>query len=171
MFFLMVKNLQQQLKAQKRRDISSLCNQTSTNSIEEKLLWSSKRNMGINAELSKRIIKINTGKFNPPYQTKNKFSTTEALNQLYATFINYGKKGYETVKTNTKKVMGNVKLTLTKIVKLGEYIMAATTPQWNMPYGSKFDRDTLAQTVSPQDSISEEDAKYQVGYQYLKYRG
>lgn len=102
--------------------------------------------------------------------SQNKFSVAEALSKLYASFVSYGKKGYQAVKANTKKVMGNVKLTMAKLIKTAERIMAQASPQWNMPYGSKLDYDCLATAVSPQGSISSEDAKYQIGYQYLKHR-
>lgn len=99
-----------------------------------------------------------------------KFSVAGALKKLYTSFTNYGKKGYETIKTNIKKVVDNVKLTTHKIAKLCEYLLAKTNPQWNMPWGSKFDLDVLSSTISSGGSVNEENKKYQIGYGFLRYQ-
>lgn len=104
------------------------------------------------------------------FSEPKKFSVKKALKNLYMSFVGYAKKGYEATESNSKKAMDTVKLTMAKILKLGEYIMAKACPQWNMPWGSKFDYDALAQSVSPQGAVSEELKKYQIGYNYLRYR-
>ncbi len=107
--------------------------------------------------------------YSKPAQAE-KFSVTKALKKLYTTFVNYGKKGYEAVKINANKVVDNVKITVHKLAKLCEYLLAKTNPQWNMPWGSKFDLDVLSSTMSPDGSVTEENKQYQVGYGYLRYR-
>ncbi len=48
-----------------------------------------------------------------------------------------------------KKVIETaVRMTLSKYVKVGEYIQALLMPQYNMPMGSVFDRDTLSSAVT-----------------------
>lgn len=74
------------------------------------------------------------------------------------------------IQKNSKKVDGVVKLTLNKIIKVGEYIMALTNPQWNKVMGSFEDKDTYAPSISQKESVSEENAKYEIGYNFLKYR-
>jgi len=79
-------------------------------------------------------------------------------------------KTYNIIGRNNKKVDGFVKLTLNKVLKVGEYIMALTTPQWNKVTGSPEDLDTHALTMSQKDSVNNENAKYEIGYNFLKYR-
>jgi len=92
-----------------------------------------------------------------------------ALKNLYSTFVSYAKKTYASISSKSKKVDGFVKLTIHKIIKIGEYIMALTTQQWNRVPGSFEDKDTFSPTMSQKDSVDEESAKYQIGYQFLRY--
>jgi hypothetical protein len=115
-----------------------------------------------------KAVEIKTPTYSKPPQAA-KFSVAKALKNLYTNLVSYGKKSYEAVKANTKKVVDNVKLTVHKIAKLCEYLLAKTTPQWNMPWGSKFDYDCLSSDMSPQASVSEENKKYQIGYNFLQY--
>jgi len=87
-----------------------------------------------------------------------------ALKNLYNTFVSYAKKTYAGISSKSKKVDGFVKLTIHKIIKVGEYIMALTTQQWNRVPGSFEDKDSFAPTMSQKDSVDEESAKYQIGY-------
>jgi len=84
--------------------------------------------------------------------------------------VGYAKKSYEVAETNTKKVASNVKLTIHKIIKLGEYIMAVTTPQWNMPLMSFKDLDYFSPEMSSNSSSDSESSKYNSAYSALKYR-
>jgi len=81
-----------------------------------------------------------------------------------------GEGSYSIIGKDNKKVDGFVKLTLSKIIKLGEYVMTLTTPQWNKVSGSPEDLDAYAITLSQKDTVSEENAKYEIGYNFLKYR-
>jgi len=87
-----------------------------------------------------------------------------ALKNLYSTFVSYAKKTYAGISSKSKKVDGFVKLTIHKIIKVGEYIMALTTQQWNRVPGSFEDKDSFSPTMSQKDSVDEESAKYQIGY-------
>jgi len=84
-----------------------------------------------------------------------------ALKNLYGGFSYFS--GYAASQKNevytaadhmTKKAMITVKKTLAKILKIGEYIMAQSSPQWNMPMGTFNDRDTLAHEISPSEIIN-----------------
>lgn len=92
------------------------------------------------------------------------------LKNMYGSFINYSKKVYGVFEDTGKKVDGFVKLTMYKICRMGEYIMALTTPQWNKVMGSMEDKDTYSMAISQKESISPENAKYRVGYEFLRYR-
>ena len=81
-----------------------------------------------------------------------------------------GEMDYSLIGKNNKKVDGFVRLTLSKILKVGEYVMALTTPQWNRVPGSFEDKDSFAPTMSQKDAVSEENAKYEIGYTFFKYR-
>jgi|TARA_B100001964_G_scaffold243842_2_gene323124 hypothetical protein len=102
---------------------------------------------------------------NKDYISKSTSTFTKSVKSLYASFVNYGKKAYEAIERSSKKVDGFVKLTIQKIIKVGEYIMTLTSGQWNKVTGSPEDLDTNAPTVSQKDSVSAEDAKYAIGYQ------
>lgn len=104
------------------------------------------------------------------FSEPKKFSVKEALKNLYTSFVNYGKKAHQATETKTKKVIGAVKISMEKFLKLGQYIMAMTTPQWNMPTGSNKDYDTLAQSVTSHISSDEESIKYTSDYSALKHR-
>lgn len=99
-----------------------------------------------------------------------KFSVKKALKKLYMSFVGYAKKGYEVAETNTKKVVGTVKLTIHKIIKLGEYIMALTTPQWNMPLMSFKDLDYFSPQMTSNSSTDSESLKYNSAFSALRYR-
>jgi len=92
------------------------------------------------------------------------------LRVSYGLDVTDGEKAISLNEKNSKKVVGAVKLTMNKITKMGEYLMALTTPQWNKATGSGEDLDTPAMTVSQKDSIGDENAKYEIGYNFLKYR-
>ena len=92
------------------------------------------------------------------------------LRVSYGSDIPDGEKAISLNEKNSKKVDGFVKLTLSKVLKVGEYIMALTTPQWNKVTGSPEDLDTYALTISQKDSINDENAKYEIGYNFLRYR-
>ena len=47
-----------------------------------------------------------------------------------------------------KIIEGPVRITTEKFCKVGQYIMAALCPQWNMPTLSKMDLDTLSVQIS-----------------------
>jgi len=81
-----------------------------------------------------------------------------------------GERGYSIIGKDNKKVDGFVKPTLSKILKLGEYVMTLTTPQWNKVTGSPEDLDTFAPTISQKESVDGENAKFEIGYIFLKYR-
>lgn len=93
-----------------------------------------------------------------------------ALKNLYSTFVSYAKKTYASIATKSKKVDGFVKLTIYKIIKIGEYIMALTTQQWNRVPGSFEDKDSFAPTMSQKASVDDENAKYSEGHQFWAYR-
>ena len=46
-----------------------------------------------------------------------------------------------------KIIKDTVRITMSKFVKIGEYIMAKTTPGWNRPEATAGDYDTLAPEV------------------------
>ena len=98
------------------------------------------------------------------------FSPIKALRKLYSSFVSYGKKGYAAIKTNTKKVAGNVKLTIYKFANTSWFLKASLNPQWNFAPGSALDIDASVPEETSSASISEENAKYQIGHQYLRYR-
>jgi len=77
-----------------------------------------------------------------------------------------GERGYSIIEKNNKKVDGFVKLTAAKIVKVGEYVMALTTPQWNKVPGSPDDLDMFAPVMSQKESVDVENAKYEIGYNF-----
>ena len=66
---------------------------------------------------------------------------------------------------------GFVKLTLKKILKLAEYVMCICSPHWNKVEGSPEDMDSSAYAVSQKESVSQENEKYIIGQEFLKYRG
>ena len=47
-----------------------------------------------------------------------------------------------------KRIEGPVRITLSKYIKVGEYIMAAISPHWNRVMGSPEDLDTLAPAIT-----------------------
>lgn len=99
-----------------------------------------------------------------------KFSPVKALKKFYVSFANYGKSSYSVIKTTTNKVVGNIKLTIFKMANTSLYLKASLNPQWNLALGSALDKDTHAPEEAANSSISEENAQYQTGYKYLRYR-
>lgn len=122
-----------------------------------------RENMKINRKIESNELKYSSA--------PNKFSTEKALRKLYTNIVNYGKKGYTAIKTNAKKVVGNVKMTICKFANISWFLKAALNPQWNFAPGSALDIDASAPTETANASISEENAKYQIGYKYLSYKG
>src|SRR3989338_5750198 len=105
----------------------------------------------------------------------NENSAKKALRHLYAGFLGYNLKGYDANKRdykaiNKNKVAGFVKYSMEKYLKVFQYVLAMAMPQWNMPWGSKNDYDTLAHTVSPNSSVDDESLKYNFAYSSLRYR-
>lgn len=103
--------------------------------------------------------------------TASNFSPIKALRKFYASFVNYGKKGYAAIKTNTNKVVGNVKITIYKFANTSWFLKASLNPQWNFAPASALDKDAHAPAETSNASISEENAQYEIGYRYLRYRG
>lgn len=94
------------------------------------------------------------------------------LESLYLRFADYGKNAYETPHTyakKDKKVGTFVKLTLLKVIRLYEMVLAQLNPQWNKVMGSPEDFDTYAQALTQNESVKPEEAKYELGYVFLKY--
>jgi len=117
---------------------------------------------------------LNTNSIISTTTDKNYNSTSSPFSQflknLYASFANYGKKAYISIGNNSKKIAGEVRITLSKFINLGEYIMCLVVPSCRKARGSPFDFDTHAQEVSAHESISEESEKYVIGYHVLRYR-
>jgi len=102
-----------------------------------------------------------------------KVSMSKVLKSLYANFMSftdYGKKAYESTENSAKKIVGNVKITIFKLIKLGEYVMTRLSPQWNKVLSSPQDMDFFSPEMSQQNSIDPELAKYETGYSFLKYK-
>ncbi len=104
------------------------------------------------------------------FSEPKKFPVKKALKNLYMSFVGYAKNGYKVIETNTKKVGNTVKLTIHKILKLGEYVMAVTTPQWNMPLMTFKDLDYFSPEMTANSPTDKESAKYNSAYSALKYR-
>jgi hypothetical protein len=56
-----------------------------------------------------------------------------------------------------KVIQTAVRITTEKFCKVGQYIMAITTPQWNMSELSKFDYDTLSPVITDDTIVKEKD--------------
>tara|TARA_Y100000031_G_scaffold4035_2_gene5152 strand:+ start:5124 stop:5747 length:624 start_codon:yes stop_codon:yes gene_type:complete len=98
-----------------------------------------------------------------------------ALNKLYHTFVSYAKSAYASVSagigyTKKKIIEGPVRMTLAKFIKVGEYILAALNPQWNMPTFTNKDYDTMSPAMTNHITINQEDTKYESSYAALRYR-
>lgn len=94
-----------------------------------------------------------------------------ALKNLYSTFVSYAKGTYSAVAASTEKViMGNVKITMLKLIRVWEYILTALNPQWNRVPGSPEDLDTLAPAITNHIHITGESAKYDSAYVAMRYR-
>jgi hypothetical protein len=105
------------------------------------------------------------------YGTKDAFKEIKAaFKDLYKAFVGYAKSSYAKTSSGGKKVDGFVKMSIYKLLKIGEYVMALTTPQWNKVTGSPEDLDTYAMTVTHKDSVDEENLKYEIGISVLEYR-
>jgi hypothetical protein len=93
-----------------------------------------------------------------------------AFKNLYSTFVGYAKGTYTSIKTRTRKIIeGPVRMTTEKFCKVGQYIMAAVSPQWNMPTLSKMDFDTLSVQIANHITIGEEGIKHNPAYGTLRY--
>ena len=79
-------------------------------------------------------------------------------------------KNYSNMVSVSHKIDGFVKLTLQKILKVAEYVMCLCSPHWNKVEGSPEDMDSRAYAVSQKESVSSENAKYENGYVFIKYR-
>ena len=93
-----------------------------------------------------------------------------AVKSLYSTFVGYAKASYGSIVSGSRRVDGFVKLTLQKILKVAEYVMCLCSPHWNKVEGSPEDMDSRAYAVSQKESVSSENAKYEHGYVFIKYR-
>lgn len=92
------------------------------------------------------------------------------LKSMYCGSVRYSKKDYGAVEDAGKKIDTFVKLTLLKIIRLYECVLAQLQPQWNKVMGSPEDLDTHAMAMSQKESVSSESARYQIGYEFLRYR-
>ncbi|MBI2135287.1 hypothetical protein HYU09_04820 [Candidatus Woesearchaeota archaeon] len=92
------------------------------------------------------------------------------LKNMYGSSAKYSKKAYGAIEEAGKKVDTFVKLTLLKIIRVYERILAQLNPQWNRVMGSPEDLDTHALAMSQKESVSSENARYQTGYEFLRYR-
>jgi len=97
-------------------------------------------------------------------------SVKRAIKNIYMNFTNYGKKSYESAESVSSKVKGFVKYSMEKYIKVFQFILAMAQPQWNMPWGSKMDFDTNAQSVTPHESVDIESLKQNSAYFSIKYR-
>jgi hypothetical protein len=115
------------------------------------------------------------------YETPVREASNEkksAFKGLYQAFVSYAKGAYTKIKSTgsnlpyaSKKIIeGPVRMTMSKFVKVFEYILAALNPQWNMPTGSKMDYDTLATAVINHIVINKENLQYGSGYIAFRYR-
>jgi len=141
--------------------------------IEKLLVFPSFQNiMPFNKKLQSSKSDSKILRYNPKI---NENSAKKALRHLYAGFLGYNLKGYDANKRdykaiNKNKVAGFVKYSMEKYLKVFQYVLAMAMPQWNMPWGSKNDYDTLAHTVSPNSSVDDESLKYNFAYSSLRYR-
>lgn len=103
-------------------------------------------------------------------ETKLPNEIKSALKNLYTSFTGYAKKAYDSARSKSKKFNGFVKLTLYKVIRVFEYILTLTTPQWNRVMGSPEDLDTHAMNLCQKDSVEGENFEYQADFQFLKYR-
>ena len=93
-----------------------------------------------------------------------------AFKNLYNTFVGYAKGTYTSIRTRTRKIIeGPVRMTTEKFCKVGQYIMAAICPQWNMPTLSKMDFDTLSVQIANHIFIGKKGIKYNPAYSTLRY--
>lgn len=115
---------------------------------------------------AEEVPQVKAGKYdvNAPEEIKSAFKS------LYSTFVGYAKAAYGSIISGSRRVDGFVKLTLQKILKVAEYIMCLTTPHWNKVEGSPEDMDSRALTVSQKESVSPENAKYEIGHGFIKYQ-
>jgi len=91
-----------------------------------------------------------------------------ALKKLYNTFVSYAKGAYTKASdsvsyTKRKIIEGPVRITTEKFCKISQYVLAALSPQWNMPMLSKMDFDTLAPAIT-NHIIDEDYSKKISGY-------
>jgi len=93
-----------------------------------------------------------------------------AFKNLYSIFVGYAKSAYSKSVSGVKKVDGFVKITLLKLIRVGEYLMCLTTPHWNKVEGSPEDLDSRAHTISQNRSIDETNAKYESGHEFIIYQ-
>ena len=115
---------------------------------------------------AEEVLQVKAGKYNvnAPEEIKSAFKS------LYSTFVGYAKAAYGSIVSGSRRVDGFVKLTLQKILKVAEYIMCLTTPHWNKVEGSPEDMDSRALTVSQKESVSSENATYEIGYGFIRYQ-
>ena len=112
------------------------------------------------------------------YETKPKESSDiikSALKNLYQTFMSYAKTTYKKIRATAdhgkrKIIEGPVRMTTEKFCKVGQCIMAALIPQWNMPTLSKMDMDTLSVQIANHIVIDEEGIQQNAAYGSLRYQ-
>ena len=80
---------------------------------------------------------------------ETKYTEHEVGSSDYDSYRSYSLKDY----INPKIIEGPVRMTMAKATKVGEYILAAVNPQWNMPTLSKMDYDTLYPSVVSHTSL------------------
>ena len=100
-------------------------------------------------------------------QTEKKSS----VKSLYNNFVSYAKGTYTSIRNSTSKkiIEGPVRMTLSKFIKIFEYIQAAINPQWNMPTLSKMDYDTLSPAVTGHTILDKEDTVHNSAYVALRH--
>ena len=115
-----------------------------------------------NSNLLAKMLDYNSEEKKPMNMIKS------ALKNLYSTFVSYAKGAYTKASdsvsyTKRKIIEGPVRITTEKYCKISQFVLAALSPQWNMPMLSKFDFDTLAPAIT-NHVIDEDYSKKISGY-------
>ena len=115
-----------------------------------------------NSDLLAKMLDYNSEEKKPMNMIKS------ALKNLYNTCVSYAKGAYTKASdsisyTKRKIIEGPVRITTEKYCKISQFVLAALSPQWNMPMLSKFDFDTLAPAIT-NHVIDEDYSKKMSGY-------
>lgn len=94
----------------------------------------------------------------------------KSVRKIYSTVVSYGKNGYTMIEKKAKKVSGRVRYTVRKYANTSLFIKSTLNPGWDFAPSSALDLDTNHNVIAHKDSIDDKNARYEFGFQYLKYK-